>query len=61
MPDSQIPPVPVLVAEGFRDVLSVDTVENDEVLLTVCGEAFTLDLVGMMSKTGMSAFTSRKV
>lgn len=57
----KLPPIPVLMAEGFRTVLSVDTDKNNKVFMESYGEDFTLDLVGLMSKAGGSAFTARKV
>lgn len=61
LPQKKIAPIPALVAEGLRDVFSVDTKEHNKMILKVFGEDFALELVGLMSKTGYSAFTARKV
>ena len=61
LPKQKLPPIPVLIAEGMRDVFSVDTVSNHEVLMETNGEDFTLNLVGLMSKAGNAGFSGRKV
>jgi len=59
--------IPVLISEGFRNVLSVDTGVHNSVFLQKSAlgltnsELFSAKIVGLMSKVGYSDFTARKV
>ena len=59
--NKKLAPIPVLISEGLRDSFSVDTVKNNQVLMETYFETFSFDIVGLMSKTGLSSFTERKV
>lgn len=61
LPEQKLPPIPVLVAEGLRETFSIDTVKNNKIFLETKDERFGLEVIGMMSKTGLSGFTERKV
>ena len=54
--------IPILIADGLRDVLSIETKGKNTIFLGQ-GEyiIYEAEVIGLMSKSGLSAFTSRKV
>ena len=58
----QIETIPVLISEGFREMLSIDTREgHNKIAILQQDYQYDAQVVGLMEKTGSFAFTSRKI
>ena len=53
--------MPVLLAEGLRDVLSVDSDERNPINFEIGGRLYEAKVVGLMAKAGQTGFTARRV
>jgi len=51
----------MLISEGFREVLSVDSGENSRIKLLQAERVYDGKIVGIMEKAGSTGFTTKKV
>ena len=59
--ETKLPTIPILISEGLRNVLSIDTGDNDQLMLQNNFDVKPAKVVGLMAKLSHSAFTARKV
>lgn len=59
--ETKLPTIPILISEGLRNALSIDTGDNNLVLLENNLDVKPAQVVGLMAKASHSAFTARKV
>ena len=50
-----------MIADGLRNVLSIDTHDKNTVVIGHGDNVIEAEVIGLMAKSGLSAFTSRKV
>ena len=58
---TEIETIPILIADGLRSVLSIDTTDKNTVVIGHGDNVIEAEVIGLMAKSGLSAFTSRKV